>query len=1682
MTADSAWQSRAALATHEAGTGEHEPGQAHNAARLSIMDASSRAEPRTMSPAAESPSPLQIIDAIDAHDGFAERGLPAMVREWLERSLGKARYPRLDQAGHANTRLALAQVFIDIEAGPSPTGPTREPDQDTELDPGIVAYMLGKQPELLDLRPEQRCDNQLVLIGGPGQGKSTTSQYLVQIHRTALLRSHGGALADDAREIVDEIARHVADEMPGWPVQPCIPAHIELGKLAAWMVRKSVEPERAMTGFLCEQIGDSGSIPDNDLHILLELVPWLVVFDGLDEVPASGGRDLVIAAMQAFRRLLAERGTRVLMLATTRPQGYAGELGSHLSTAYLQPLSRQRALAYARKLIDLCYLPGQRETLYDRMKEACDEQATARLMHSPLQVTIMAALVHEVGRPPHQRWRLFSEYYRVIYQREMQRPNSPAGLLRDHRTHIDKIHHQVGLLLQVESERSGGTEALLDSNQLRAVVDRHLHEEGFAENERESLVEEMVQVATDRLVFLVSPQQDRYGFEIRSLQEFMAAGALMDGREEYVKERLLRIAPLFLWRNVLLFAAGRCASQRHMRDFLVNELLDSLEQTDNSALDGTRRASALLALDLIEDGSFDEWPAHLEGLARRAVEILALPLHPGVEKLVALPQDKVRAEVRRYFETRWQGHVHERSGWLGLSMLAEADEDWASELAQKHWPTGDKQALQTILSSLLWRGYRFTGEWLASRILDSLGSIAPEQITHAPWLPSGTTPGFPDSARPRLALIADLVRYDFRAQSGFDGIKISGVRVSFSSLENRALQKFDINAFDATLEHPGLWQAWISAVRFCKEPTHERLALELEALAQGAEMTEFRRALSRLPWPLGACLAQVSSIDELRVLAQRARTGELGQAGDWRTAERRWFEQGIDAAALFSADKQWPRCGLTDGFVPHPAVLDRVNYSDGTSLQANIKRLLHTFMEAYQRQPIYRPAAAEFVWSLINDFPGALDRDVLSPEALRHLLQDLQLELELELSISPALLSALLRQALHDPAWIAVLDRLRSSIHFFWLAVQLMGRKSVQELAQLVTELYQRHPGSPGVVALLADWAPQFPQIAVETQFELPPLSTVEDTAARYHLGVLYLAQHTMEPDDARAWIGEVAEQVTNNPWLLMRALHHPFVPTLGADAGMDRSSLEERERRRALAIDLLTVVHEQAPDDEPDTKEQLLSAIHDHWVSRASGLELAEVWNQLGLSAPSPNALSNTASMPSGLGMLARTRIERIHIRDIRCIQDITIELAARPDSMDRGQWIVLVGENGTGKSSILRGLVLALAAPDVAAGLVADSSASLVRTGKDAGEIEARIQGATFRARLRIEEGREELVRLKDGPQADRPWLFAYGCGRGSALGGPDREVPYTETASVITLFDDKASLLSTETWLKLLQLDALQFPEKHKARLDMVLATLKDILPGVDDIDIDSQGVWLTGEYVGERTPLSGLSDGYITTIGWITDFMARWLNRAARRGMAVTPDFPRRMEALVLVDEIDLHLHPRWQRDIISDLRNIFPRVSFVVTTHNPLTLLGARPGEIFVVRRAPAGDEQPGGPIEVVPCDPPEGMRADQVLTGEWFGLASTLDPDSLELLEEHRQMLRQKVPAGDPTRQALEQRIRERLGHFAETPLEQLAQEVAAEVVDESYSGRSPAEKLALRGRLKDIIRERRQGRGNREE
>jgi hypothetical protein len=129
-------------------------------------------------------------------------------------------------------------------------------------------------------------------------------------------------------------------------------------------------------------------------------------------------------------------------------------------------------------------------------------------------------------------------------------------------------------------------------------------------------------------------------------------------------------------------------------------------------------------------------------------------------------------------------------------------------------------------------------------------------------------------------------------------------------------------------------------------------------------------------------------------------------------------------------------------------------------------------------------------------------------------------------------------------------------------------------------------------------------------------------------------------------------------------------------------------------------------------------------------------------------------------------------------------------------------------------------------------------------------------------------------------------------------------------------------------------------------------------------------------------------------------------------------------VVLLDEIDLHLHPMWQMHVIDDIRRLFPRMTFIVTTHNPLTLHGARKGEIFIMRRD-------GDRIELVQKDILPGHDVDRVLF-EQFGIHHTFDRETRELIEQHRALLESGAAVDDPRRTSLENRITVRLGTLGE--------------------------------------------------
>lgn len=422
---------------------------------------------------------------------------------------------------------------------------------------------------------------------------------------------------------------------------------------------------------------------------------------------------------------------------------------------------------------------------------------------------------------------------------------------------------------------------------------------------------------------------------------------------------------------------------------------------------------------------------------------------------------------------------------------------------------------------------------------------------------------------------------------------------------------------------------------------------------------------------------------------------------------------------------------------------------------------------------------------------------------------------------------------------------------------------------------------------------------------------------------------------------------------------------------------------------------------------------------------------------------------------------LSRLRITNIRGLKEFELEFVSPDDGT--GQWTLVLGDNGVGKSTILRSIVLASAGASTAGALLATrrTIAPYIRHGESIGEIELHLSdGDVTKATISATVGDEHIKTSLEGSLS----LFAYGAQRGSATEG---ETSFRPLSAVATLFDDQATMMAGQSWLQRRRLGALTSQSEGPSIVyDAVIETLKGLLPGVERIDVLDDAVWLEGPDIG-RAPLGALSDGYLTTTGWVIDMIARWAEMNTQRGAELAPGFNEAMTGLVLIDEIDLHLHPKWQTEVVRNLRTIFPKMSFIATTHNPLTLLGAEKGEIHALRRTV-------GPGQIVArqIDIPPGTTAERVLTGEWFGLSSTLDPETLAMLDSHRTLLREGVQPDDPRRQRLESELRDRLGQFGDTSIERIAQDVAAEVMHEDFREISPEERSAIRDEIKKRVRQ----------
>lgn len=334
---------------------------------------------------------------------------------------------------------------------------------------------------------------------------------------------------------------------------------------------------------------------------------------------------------------------------------------------------------------------------------------------------------------------------------------------------------------------------------------------------------------------------------------------------------------------------------------------------------------------------------------------------------------------------------------------------------------------------------------------------------------------------------------------------------------------------------------------------------------------------------------------------------------------------------------------------------------------------------------------------------------------------------------------------------------------------------------------------------------------------------------------------------------------------------------------------------------------------------------------------------------------------------------IRRVEINQFKAIEHLTFEFAERRSDVGSAASLMLLGENATGKSSILEAVTLTLAGADMA-NAIGLRARDFIRRADQPARARQPLQ-----VRIEFYEGAPaELVATPDGhafegtpgPSAN---VLAYGSRRFFLRGRRRR----AKSGGIRALFDPMWVLPHPDLWLRTLD----------EARFHQVARALREVLTLPNDAELvrdPEEGVLIrTGPH---EVSIERHSDGYRSLFGTAVDVM---------HGMMGTAPDLSEARGVVLIDEIETHLHPRWKLRVMAALRRALPQVQFIVTTHDPLCLRGMGQGEVEVMIRDDAHHiERLEGLPDV------RGMRAEQLLTSDYFGLASTADPElELELAQ-----------------------------------------------------------------------------------
>lgn len=409
---------------------------------------------------------------------------------------------------------------------------------------------------------------------------------------------------------------------------------------------------------------------------------------------------------------------------------------------------------------------------------------------------------------------------------------------------------------------------------------------------------------------------------------------------------------------------------------------------------------------------------------------------------------------------------------------------------------------------------------------------------------------------------------------------------------------------------------------------------------------------------------------------------------------------------------------------------------------------------------------------------------------------------------------------------------------------------------------------------------------------------------------------------------------------------------------------------------------------------------------------------------------------------------IEQITLKNIRGFADLDFDLS-RTDGKYAG-WTVFTGDNGSGKSTLLKAIAVGLLGKDTSRSLqpsfhrwirdgAADEESSIqleiVRCDEDDELVETgRAPASVFPAKIALKNGGKETTLHAEIPNSTNRKTYQtpdrtiwsseargwFSCGYGpfrrvfGASPEATRQMVAPTTERFVTMFQEAASLAEVDQWMRLLKHKELEDKNDERRQLELVLELLRDdLMPNQITVDrVDSDGLWLKDRN-GVQLAWGEMSDGYRAAAALLADIVRHLIGTYGLEGLTDKTEDGKtviKRSGVVLIDEIDAHLHPEWQREIGFWLKRHFPNIQFLVTTHSPIICQAADQNGLFVL-------PEPGSVNQPRPLTDEEykkviASRPDTILLTPAFGLQNTRSPQAVQARAELAKLEAKKRSGG----------------------------------------------------------------------